>query len=267
MTIAMTAPSTAPRHPTLVGHRGARGEAPENTLASFQVALEAGVTEMELDVRLSADGHLIVLHDSDVTRTTGMRGNVRQYTRSQLGTMDARRNTPGWHSPTGIPSLQEVVELCGPAMRFQFEVKGADRVVLHQLAHHLTHMIHEQHLQSRVVVTSSHTGFLRMIGTMAPDVERGYVCQYRYLQPTRRAHGLGCSWLMPHYSLVTPALMRRARKRGLKVSVWTVNDLTEADRLAQLQVDGIITDYPTSFVSHFRRSPRYSSSEAAAVSG
>jgi glycerophosphoryl diester phosphodiesterase len=102
---------------------------------------------------------------------------------------------------------------------------------------------------------------------MAPDVERGYVCQYRYLQPTRRAHGMGCSWLMPHYSLVTPALMRRARKRGLKVSVWTVNDLTEADRLAQLQVDCIITDYPTSFVSHFRRSPRYSSSETAAVSG
>ena len=83
MTIAMTAPSTAPRHPTLVGHRGARGEAPENTLASFQVALEAGVTEMELDVRLSADGHLIVLHDSDVTRTTGMRLSSARYGNSK----------------------------------------------------------------------------------------------------------------------------------------------------------------------------------------
>ena len=257
MNIAMTQPLSAAHSPALVGHRGARGEAPENTLASFHVAVEAGVTEMELDVRLSSDGQLIVLHDSDISRTTGIKGNARQYTQAQLGVMDARRNTPGWHSPTGIPSLQEVVDLCGTDMRFQFEVKGADRIVLHQLAHHLTHMIHEQKLQSRVVVTSSHTGFLRMMATMAPDIERGYVCQYRYLQPTRRAKALGCSWLIAHYSLVTPALMRRARKRGLNVSVWTVNDLTEADRLSRLKVDSIITDYPTSFVSHFQRKHRY----------
>ncbi|EKF75234.1 glycerophosphoryl diester phosphodiesterase [Alcanivorax hongdengensis A-11-3] len=248
---------TAP-YPTLVGHRGARGEAPENTLASFQVAVDAGVTEIELDVRLSSDGHLIVLHDSDVQRTTGQRGNARHYTLAQLGVMDARRNTPGWHSPTGIPSLQDVLDLCGPAMRFQFEVKGADRSVLHQLAHNLTHMIQQQQLQSRVVVTSSHTGFLRMMGTMAPDIDRGYVCQYRYLQPTRRAQGLGCRWVMPHFSLVTPALMRRARRRGLKVSVWTVNDLTEAERLTRLGVDGIITDYPSSFVTHFQRRQAHS---------
>lgn len=257
MTIAMTVP--APTSPALVGHRGARGEAPENTLASFQVAKDAGVTEMELDVRLSSDGQLIVLHDSDVRRTTGQRGHVRQFTQAQLGGMDARQNTPGWHSPTGIPSLQEVVELCGPQMRFQFEVKGADRFVLHQLAHHLTHMVHNQQLQSRVVITSSHTGFLRMIGTMAPDIDRGYVCEYRYLQPTRRAQGLGCQWLMPHFSLVNASLMRRARRRNLKVSVWTVNDLNEAERLAKLGVDSIITDYPTSFVSHFNRSHRYAS--------
>ena len=180
MTVPMTDLTTPSAYPALVGHRGARGEAPENTLASFQVAIEAGVTEMELDVRLSSDGQLIVLHDSDVTRTTGVRGNVRQYTRAQLGVMDARRNTPGWHSPTGIPSLQEVVELCGPDMRFQFEVKGADRTVLHQLAHHLTHMIHDQQLQSRVVITSSHTGFLRMIGTMAPDLSLIHISE-----PTR----------------------------------------------------------------------------------
>lgn len=248
MTAAMSAP-----YPTLVGHRGARGEAPENTLASFQVALEAGVTEMELDVRLSADGHLIVLHDSDIRRTTGLRGDVRQFTQAQLGSMDARQNTPGWHSPTGIPSLREVVELCGPGIRFQFEVKGTSRVVLHQLAHHLSHMIHDQQLQDRVVVTSSHIGFLRMMGTMADDIDRGYVCQYRYLQPTRTAKALGCRWLMPHFSLVNPALMRRAHRRGLKVSVWTVNDLNEAERLARLGVDGIITDYPTSFVTHFQR--------------
>jgi len=239
--------------PTIVGHRGARGEAPENTAAGFQVAMEAGVHEIELDVRLSRDGHLIVVHDTNVTRTTGERGKAHHYTLSQLEVLDARRNTPGWHSPLGIPSLREVVALCGPSMRFQFEVKGADRPILHRLAHQLVVFINELALHDRVVVTSSHTGFLRMLGTMTSHIERGYVAEYRYQQPTRRAAALGCTWLMPRHILVTPALMRRARRRHLKVSTWTVNDLTRAERLTELGVDGIITDFPTSFVTHFQR--------------
>ncbi len=239
--------------PTIVGHRGARGEAPENTAAGFQVALEAGVTEIELDVRLSRDGHLIVVHDANVTRTTGERGKAHHYTLSQLEVLDARRNTPGWHSPLGIPSLREVVDLCGPSMRFQFEVKGADRAILHRLAHQLVDFISQRQMNDRVVVTSSHTGFLRMLGTMTAHIERGYVAEYRYQQPTRRAVALGCTWLMPRHTLVTPALIRRARRRNLKVSTWTVNDLTRAERMLELGVDGIITDFPTSFIAHFER--------------
>ena len=239
--------------PTIVGHRGARGEAPENTAAGFQVAMEAGVTEIELDVRLSRDGHLIVVHDANVTRTTGERGKAHHYSLSQLEVLDARRNTPGWHSPLGIPSLREVVDLCGPSMRFQFEVKGADRTILHRLAHQLVDFINQRQMNDRVVVTSSHTGFLRMLGTMTAHIERGYVAEYRYQQPTRRAVALGCTWLMPRHTLVTPALMRRARRRNLKVSTWTVNDLTRAERMVELGVDGIITDFPTSFIAHFER--------------
>ena len=239
--------------PTIVGHRGARGEAPENTAAGFQVAMEAGVTEIELDVRLSRDGHLIVVHDANVTRTTGERGKAHHYTLSQLEVLDARRNTPGWHSPLGIPSLREVVDLCGPSMRFQFEVKGADRTILHRLAHQLVDFINQRQMKDRVVVPSSHTGFLRMLGTMTAHIERGYVAEYRYQQPTRRAVALGCTWLMPRHTLVTPALMRRARRRNLKVSTWTVNDLTRAERMVELGVDGIITDFPTSFIAHFER--------------
>ena len=239
--------------PTIVGHRGARGEAPENTAAGFQVAMEAGVTEIELDVRLSRDGHLIVVHDANVTRTTGERGKAHHYTLSQLEVLDARRNTPGWHSPLGIPSLREVVDRCGPSMRFQFEVKGAARAILHRLAHQLVDFINQRQMNDRVVVTSSHTGFLRMLGTMTAHIERGYVAEYRYQQPTRRAVALGCTWLMPRHTLVTPALMRRARRRNLKVSTWTVNDLTRAERMVELGVDGIITDFPTSFIAHFQR--------------
>jgi glycerophosphoryl diester phosphodiesterase len=113
--------------------------------------------------------------------------------------------------------------------------------------------INQRQMNDRVVVTSSHTGFLRMLGTMTAHIERGYVAEYRYQQPTRRAVALGCTWLMPRHTLVTPALMRRARRRNLKVSTWTVNDLTRAERMVELGVDGIITDFPTSFIAHFER--------------
>lgn len=239
-------------YPAIVGHRGARGEAPENTLASFQVAVAAGVKAIELDVRMSADGELIVVHDHRVDRTTWSTGLVRGFTQAELGLLDARRNTPGWHSVIGIPTLAEVIDACPPDTGFQFEVKGeSDRGYLSRLAHNLRVLIVDRRMHERVVVTSSHTGFLRMMGMQAPNVMRGYVCEHRYLQPTRRTASLGCRWLIAHYSLATTDLMARARKRGLKVSVWTVNDLREAERLAALGVDSIITDYPTSFIAHF----------------
>lgn len=237
----------------LVGHRGARGEAPENTLASFQIAVDAGVPEIELDVRLSADGHLIVLHDREVDRTTWNRGMARNYTLAELNLFDARRNTPGWHMATSIPSLAEVIQCCPPTMRFQLEVKTDRREVLHQKALKLKQLIEEMQLHDRVIITSSDTDFLRMVATMSEHIARGYVCQRRYLQPTRRAQALGCEWLIAHYSLVNKALMQRARRKGLRVSVWTVNDLAEAERLIALGVDSIITDFPSSFARHFEK--------------
>lgn len=245
----------APQHPAfpaLVGHRGARGEAPENTIAGFMVAVEAGVKAIELDVRMSADGQLVVLHDARVDRTTWHAGQARRFSQAELGLLDARRNTPGWHSPVGIPTLADAVDACPASIGFQFEVKGGDdRVYLNRLAHNLRLLIEERQLHHRVVVTSSHTGFLRMMALQAPQISLGYVCQYRYLQPIRRCTALGCHWLIAHYGLVDTRLVARARQRGLKISVWTVNDLREAERLAALGVDSIITDFPTSFAAHF----------------
>ncbi len=220
-------------------------------MAGFQAAVEAGVPEIELDVRLSADGHLIVLHDKNVNRTTWNKGVARRYTLAELNLLDARRNTPGWHSATGIPSLTEVVQFCPPTMRFQLEVKTDTREQLHQKAVRLKQLIDEMQLHDRVVVTSSDTDFLRMLGTISDTISKGYVCEYRYLQPTRRAYSLGCDWLISHYSLINKRLMQSARRHRLKVSAWTVNDLNEAERLTALGVDSIITDFPTSFMRHF----------------
>ena len=246
----------------IIGHRGARGEAPENTVAGFQLAVDAGVEGIELDVRLSRDGHLIVLHDPKVDRTTWHRGPVKNFTMAELGLLDARRNTPGWHIATGVPSLAEVVDMAPPDMSFQFEVKPDDQKSMHRLAHNLVQFIQERRLSGRVIVTSSHAAFLRMVGTMDAGIARGYVAQYRYQQPLRRSRALGCQWLIANYRLLNQRLVDKATRHGIKISVWTVNDLDKAKRLRELGVNSVITDYPTSFLAHFRgREQRQSDSE------
>lgn len=235
----------------IVGHRGARGEAPENTLAGFEHALRAGVRAIELDVRLSSDGHLIVFHDAEVDRTTWHAGPVHHHSREQLGGMDARRNTPGWHSPLAIPTLSEVVELCPDDTRFQFEIKTLERVYQATLAHNLKHLIDHYQLHQRIVVTSSDQRLLRKVRLTEPHVALGLIGQYRFEQPLRRARALGCSWLIAYRSLVSRRLVRAVHKRGMRLSVWTVNDPKQAQRLAALGVDSLITDYPTRMLALF----------------
>lgn len=235
----------------IVGHRGARGEAPENTLAGFEHALRAGVREIELDVRLSSDAHLIVVHDAEVDRTTWHAGPVLHHSRTQLSGMDARRNTPGWHSPLAIPALSEVIELCPADTRFQFEIKTLDRVHQGTLAHNLKQLIDHYRLHERIVVTSSDQRLLRKVRLTEPQVALGLIAQYRFEQPLRRARALGCSWLIAHRNLVSRRLVRAVHKRSMRLSVWTVNDTQEAQRMAALGVDSLITDYPTRMLALF----------------
>lgn len=235
----------------IVGHRGARGEAPENTLAGFEHALGAGVRAMELDVRLSSDGHLIVVHDAEVDRTTWHAGPVHHHSRAQLGGMDARRNTPGWHSPLAIPALSEVIEHCPADTRFQFEIKTLDRVHQVTLAHKLKHLIDHYALHQRVVVTSSDQRLLRKVKRNEPHLALGLIAQYRFEQPLRRARALDCSWLIAHRNLASRRLSQAVHKRAMQMSVWTVNETREARRMAELGVDSLITDYPTRMLNLF----------------
>ena len=241
--------------PAIVGHRGARGEAPENTLASFRRAVAAGVPEIELDVRLSADRQLFVLHDADLERTTGRRGAAQRKSLSVLTALDARHGLAGWPTPCPVPSLAQVLEDCPPTMRFQLEVKADGKAPLPGLARALAALVQERQLHDRVVVTSSSARFLGLMREQDAGIARGYVCQYRHRKPIQTCVQLDCRWLISHYGLVSASLMKQARRHGFGVSVWTVNDLREAERLTALQVDSIITDFPTAFRHHFQHRP------------
>lgn len=228
----------------LYGHRGARGEAPENTLASFRRAIEAGVTRMELDLHLSSDRQLMVIHDPTLKRTTAHRGKVAEHTAQQLIAMDARFGFSNWPTACPIPTLEELFEACPEIEHYQLEVKscsaGQARIVLNAIAE----LVDRYDLEDRVVITSSSRTLLRYARNARYALPTGLVEEYGLLDPIKSALRYGCQYLVLNWKLCNPDRVRRARDAGLHVSVWTVNEPEMMLRLLDMGVDSLITDVP-----------------------
>jgi glycerophosphoryl diester phosphodiesterase len=229
--------------PLIYGHRGARGETPENTLASFQRCLEQGVTRCELDLHLSADDELMVIHDPTLKRTTGQRGKVARYSAAELEQLDARAAGPAWPQPCPIPRLRTLFAHC-PFEHWQLEVKSASRVRAERMVKAIAALTGEFGLEDKVTVTSSSRSVLRALQELAPQLARGLVAEYAWLDPLKVAQRYECSMLVLNWTLCSPERLRRAQQLGLHVSVWTVNEPVLMRRLADLGVDSLITDFP-----------------------
>lgn len=227
----------------IYGHRGARGEAPENTLPSFQRCLEHGVTRCELDLHLSADGELMVIHDPTLKRTTGQRGKVAAQDAATLEGLDARAAGPAWPQACPIPRLRTLFEQC-PFEHWQLEVKSASKVRAARTVAAIVALVREFGIASRVTVTSGSRTVLRELQQQAPQLARGLVAEYAWLDPLKVAQRYQCSLLALNWTLCSPERLRRAQQLGLHVSVWTVNEPALMRRLADLGVDSLITDFP-----------------------
>ncbi|MVW77030.1 glycerophosphodiester phosphodiesterase [Pseudomonas xionganensis] len=227
----------------IYGHRGAKGEAPENTLISFQRCLEHGVNRCELDLHLSRDGELMVIHDPTLKRTTGLRGKVIEQDAADLVRHDARLGGPGWRQPCPIPRLSELFERC-PFEHWQLEVKSASKTRSVQLVKAIDALVKRHGLEQKVCITSSSREVLRAAQQLAPHLQRGLVAEYAWLDPLKVAKHYDCQLLALNWTLCTPERLLKAQKQGLHVSVWTVNEPALMRRLADFGADSIITDFP-----------------------
>ena len=227
----------------IYGHRGAKGEAPENTLASFKQCLAHGVRRCELDLHLSKDGELMVIHDPTLKRTTGRRGKVVEHDAEELTQYDARQGGPSWKQPCPIPRLEELFEQC-EFEHWQLEVKSASRVRAARSVLAIKALAERHGLLDRVTVTSGSREILRALKRLTPELSCGLVAEYAWLDPLKVAKQYDCSLLALKWTLCTPERIAKARQLGLHVSVWTVNDPALMRRLADFGVDSLITDYP-----------------------
>lgn len=241
---------------TIYGHRGAKGEAPENTLAGFDHAYGHGVRHFELDLVLSADGVPVVIHDLTTDRTTGKSGKVAQTSAAELSHLDARRNTTSWPKPVGIPTLEDVLARVPDFQHIQLEVKTDQRSRLNILCNRLTELIQRKELQQRVVITSGDTRFLQETRRRDRTITIGLVADKRFPNPANLASRLGCRYLCLNWRICSEAIVETAHRRDMHVSTWTVNRIHDMLALEKKGVDSIITDYPTSTQMYFENRAR-----------
>ena len=235
----------------IYGHRGAKGEAPENTLTGFQQCLAHGVRRCELDLHLSKDGELMVIHDPTLKRTTGRRGKVAEHDAEDLVRYDARHGGPGWKQACAIPRLSELFEQCD-FDHWQLEVKSASRVRAARTVLAIKELAEKHQISDRITVTSGSREVLRALKRLAPGLSCGLVAEYAWLDPIKVAKSYDCDLLALKWTLCTPERIAKARQQGLHVSVWTVNEPALMRRLADFGVDSLITDYPGLAVTTLR---------------
>jgi glycerophosphoryl diester phosphodiesterase len=237
------------RRPLIVGHRGAMGHAPENTLASFDLAARLGADAIEMDVHLSEDGRLVVFHDSDLGRITGVSGPVQAASWRKISVLSAGALFDPRFKKEKVPSLEQVLgryqskkSLRGAPLGFVIELKAhASLVRGRQLAQAVSRMITRFGLAPRTFVISFSHAYLPFV--KAP-VRKGILFYKRIKNPVARARAAGADCLCPRKDLVTAVMMRQARQEGLGVFAWTANSTEDYARLLRRGVDGITTNYP-----------------------
>jgi glycerophosphoryl diester phosphodiesterase len=229
----------------LFGHRGARGEAPENTLPGFAYAYAAGVRAFELDVRLTADERLAVIHDATVDRTTNAAGAVSSFTAAALAQLDARADFPRWPEPCGVPLLDDVLDEYAGKVRFAIEIKSDTPDRLERVATLTAAAIARYQVDEWVAVTSFDPTALDLMRRAAPHMPRVYIGAYDTPVFLETALALGCIQADIPLKRSSIEMVRAAQAAGLRVVGWLGNAPADLAALLEWGVEGITTDQPT----------------------
>lgn len=214
-----------------IGHRGASGYAPENTLASFALAVEMGCTWVELDVYV-IEGELLVIHDDTLGRTTNGKGRVMDTSLATLRTLDAG-------SGQQIPTLGEVIELIDHRAGINIELKGERTAA--PVSALLSKYVTRGWREAEFMISSFDHAELALVDARYGRGALFHKAGDDYVQRTLE---LGASALNLALKLVTPERVVAAHNEGLRVYVYTVNNITDIDRMRALGVDGVFSNYP-----------------------
>ncbi|MDR0488632.1 MAG: glycerophosphodiester phosphodiesterase [Propionibacteriaceae bacterium] len=226
-------------------HRGASGYAPENTLAAFDLARTMGADGIEIDIQMTSDGEVVVIHDETLERTTDGMGWVKDHTLAQIKKLKASMGSADYPDEQ-IPTLDEVFDLLDDTqMTVNIELKDS-RIPYRGMADKVLAMIDERDWEHRVIISSFNHITLAEIRQMGSLIATGVLFSDVLYEPWAYAHHVWATAMHPHFRYVdaVPHFMDEACNSVLEVNVWTVNDEADMDRMLARGVDSIITNYP-----------------------
>lgn len=218
-----------------IGHRGANGYEPENTLVSFEKAIEMGADGIELDVHLSLDGHLVVIHDETIDRTTSGKGIVNQLTLAELKSVRINEKYE-------IPTLEEVLDLINQRCFVNIELKNQDTA--EKVAQLIEHYISDKKWKNNdFIVSSFDWNALQQVRFLNDDIRIGVLTETDMDLAISFARFMKAEALHPDFQLLTNEYVSTIKEKGILVFPWTVNEIDDIQKMKDFGVDGIITDY------------------------
>ncbi|HSD08605.1 glycerophosphodiester phosphodiesterase [Flavobacterium sp.] len=218
-----------------IGHRGAKGHEPENTLVSFEKAIALGADGIELDVHLSSDGHLIVIHDETVDRTTNGKGAVNQMTLEEIKSfqIDAKHE---------IPTLIEVLDLVNQRCFVNIEIKGEG--IAEQVVDVIERYVSEKKWKlDHFLVSSFDWNSLQQVRFLNENIRIGVLTETNLDLAFSFARFMKAEALHPDFQLLTKEFTDKIQQKEILVFPWTVNETEDIQRIKSFNVDGIITDF------------------------
>jgi glycerophosphoryl diester phosphodiesterase len=223
--------------PKIMGHRGAKAYEPENTLRSIRRALDLGVQAVEIDIHLSRDGHLVVIHDATVDRTTNGKGRVADLSWKELRRLDAGMGER-------LPSLEEVVDTVRSQAHLFVELK--DPLAVEPLAAFFS----AQDLFAEAQVISFWHPALKQLRRLEPQIHTGVLFVGCPVDPPALARSADARALVLNYQYVTPALVQAARQAGLTIAVWNIDEVADLIPLLPLDLDYIGSNAPDRLINY-----------------
>lgn len=227
----------------IIGHRGARGEAPENTLGGFQYIHDLGIRAVEFDVRQLKDDALIVMHDDNFLRTTGIDQKLYQLDSTKLEAYNQANIWMDWEKQV-TPTLRQSLNIMHDFDHLEVEVKAVDtQVQAEKLIAELQQQL--RGFEHTAVITSFDLKIHHALILQNTHFKHGLLIENNIGEKAiEQAIELQCCQIGWMNQLATDEIIKTTQKAGLAVSVWTVNDIERAKHLRNLKIDGLITDFP-----------------------
>jgi glycerophosphoryl diester phosphodiesterase len=226
--------------------------APENTFASFELAVEQGVDAIELDVHLTADGEVVVIHDAQLDRTAGGKGLVGERTLAELKALDVGVHFGPEFTGQQIPTLGEVLAWARGKCALDIEIKGGPWPYP-GLEQKVVDLIRQHEMVEQTIVISFDHPTVARVKALAPEIAAGTLWSCRPIDPVAVAMAAGANAIMPMWPHCDQETVERAHAAGLSVNPWTANEPDVIEHLIKLGVDSICSNNPDVVVQALQR--------------